>query len=162
MMIRRSIPVAAALATLVAPLPAFAQVVTTGPLQPAPTLAMPLIFVLAVVLAGLAVYRLRRYVAGPMVGLLLFAAVTVLAGVGYATSMFRSIMISGPACMRETMSPFMDHGPPTVLMSECRNMISILAIQSSCTMFTQMPQPPCSVGQTLANGQACTLPNCPD
>src|SRR5512140_2447482 len=88
MTLRRSLPVTAALATLVAPLAAFAQFagsVTTDPVgQPAPTLGMPLIFLLAVALAGVAGYSLRRGVATPVVALVLVAGVTVLAGLGYA------------------------------------------------------------------------------
>lgn len=158
-MIRRSIPVAAAVAVLAAPLTAsaiFTGQVTTGPAAQAPTLTMPLLFLLAAVLAGVAAYRLGR-AAGPIVGLALVAAVTFAAGLGYADN-WTGIMIGGADCARQTTNSFDPSGPPMVLMSNCPNPIFILDIQLSC-VDPPTPQA-CVVGGTLANGEVCVLPSC--
>jgi apolipoprotein N-acyltransferase len=170
MMRRRSIHLAAGLATLVAPLAALAQIptgsVTTDPVQQAPALGMSVIVVLAVAMAGVGVYRLRRTVAGRIVGFVLVAAATVLAGLVYAVAP-ATIMISGADCTMRTTNAF-DPLEPNMLMSDCSNLIRIVDIQVSCdagmSSFNSAPTiaPPadCSVGQTLANGGACGLPSC--
>jgi len=156
-MFRRSIPVVAALATLVAPLAAFAvdtATVTTGPASAAPALTMPLILLLAVVLASVAAYRLRLTSVGRIVGTVLVAAVTA-AGLAYAGA---EITISGPECAKQTTKPF-DPILPALLVSNCPNPIHILAIQLSC-IDPPPPLQPCTVGQTLTNGESCLLPSC--
>jgi hypothetical protein len=160
-MIRRSIPVAAAVAVLAAPLTASALAtgqVTTGPAAQAPTLTMPLLFLLAAVLAGVAVYRLGR-AAGPIAGLALVAAVTMAAGLGYADNWVNTIMIGGADCARQTTNSFDPSGPTMMLMSNCPNPIHILDIRLSCS-DPPPPSPPCVVGGTLANGEVCVLPGC--
>jgi apolipoprotein N-acyltransferase len=169
MMRRRSIHVAAGLATLVAPLAAWAQIptgsVTTDPVQQAPALGMSVIVVLAVAMAGVGMYRLRRTVAGRIVGFVLIAAATVLAGLGYAV--VPPLTISGADCTKQTTSAF-DPLEPTMLMSDCSNLIRIIDIQVSCAGDMSSlnsapaidPVADCSIGQTLANGGACGLPVC--
>jgi len=173
-MVRRgTIRLAAALGTLSVPLSALAQVtgtgsVTTSPLSPAPALGMPLLLFLAVALAGVTMYRLRRVVTGPIVGLVLVAAVTALAGLGYALSMTTTIPISGADCMKRTTNAFNPAGSPANLMSNCSNMIQILDLQVSCIVAPRGtcpdapadPAPDCRLGQTLANGDVCRLPSC--
>jgi len=164
---RRRIDVVAAVAALVVPLPALAQgavnLVTTGPIQQAPALGMPLLFLLAVALAGLAMYRLRHGVPSRIMAVGFVVAMTVLAGLGYA--MMPTITISGGDCMRRTTNPY-DLFEHTYLMSACPNMIRILEIQFGCTPSQPSPGsqslaiPECEVGQTLANGDECMLPTC--
>jgi hypothetical protein len=173
---RRSIQIAAGLGTLVAPLATWAQAttsgfVTTGPLRaPAPALGMPLIVMLAVALAGVAMYRLRRTVGGLVVGFVL-VAVTVLAGLGYAIMPPLPITISGADCMKATVNVFDPSTEPTTLMSACPNPIQIVDIQISCgrDVFLNSETntsgaidmfPLCKKGQILANGDACDLPTC--
>ena len=166
MTLRRSIPVAAVLATLTGPHAAFAQLpsgtVTTGPASAAPALTMPLIFLLAVALAGFAVYRMPRATAGTVTGLVLAAAVLV-AGLGYAKP--ATIMITGSDCAKLTTNTFGASGASAMLMSDCQNVIRILDIQLMCTErsrnesslpFLEL----CRVGQTLAKGESCALPIC--
>jgi hypothetical protein len=126
---------------------------------------MAVMVVLAVAMAGVGIYRLRRTVVGPIVGFVLVAAVTVLAGLGYA--FVPTITISGADCTKRTTSTF-DPLEPTTLMSDCPNLIRILDIHVSCgagdLLFNSQSNgvtvPDCSVGQTLANGGACRLPVC--
>jgi hypothetical protein len=168
-MLRRLLPVSATLAMLVAPLAAMAQVtgsVTTDPVRLAPTLGLPLIFLLAVVLAGIAVSRLRRTAAGPIARVVLIAGVTVLAGLGYAG--VTPITISGADCTKQTVHAFDPSGSPMTLMSECQNPITIVDITTSCRKGPIFPNAPtgtttlsaCEIGQTLANGDDCRLPTC--
>lgn len=141
--------------------------VTTDPVHLAPTLGLPLIFLLAVALAAVAVYRLRPAAAGPIAGFVLVAGLTVLAGLGYAV--IPTITISGADCTKQTISVFDPNGPATTLRSNCPNPIKIVDITSSCdtrdivfnsqTGTTTLAS--CEIGQTLANGDACSLPNCP-
>lgn len=176
MMRRRLIQIAAGLGTLVAPLAVWAQVttsgsVTTGPLRaPAPAFGMPLIVMLAVALGGVALYRLRRTVGAPLVGLIV--AATVLAGLGYAMLPPQPITISGADCTKVTVNGFDPSAEPTTLMSACPNPIEILDIQFSCAPPDVFPNsdtnasgavdmlPLCKKGQVLANGDACELPTC--
>jgi len=167
-MVRRSVVVAAALATLAVPFAAFAQpvtgTVTTGPASAAPVLAMPLIFLLAVTLAGVAAYRMRRRIPGRVVGLVLAAAVVAMAGLGYAKP--ATIMIMGSECAMQTTKMFFASGAPAILMSDCQNAIHILDIQLTCPPDARNESAlpfmalPCSVGQTLAQGESCPLPIC--
>lgn len=169
---RRSIHAAAAFAALVAPLTALAQAptgsVTTAPIHNVPALGMSLFVMLALALAGLGIYRLRRTVSRRTVAIALVAAVTVLAGLGYAgaTSI---ITITGADCMKQTVSlfnPLMD----TTVISNCTNRIQVLDIQVSCgagdvTAETDINSAAngvhvCSVGEVLADGDSCRLPIC--
>ena len=153
---RRSTPVVAAMATLVAPVTAFAQglngTVTTGPAQHAPTLTLPLIALLAIALGVVALRRLR--VRGPIVGLILVAA---LLGVGSAF-VSTTITITGAQCTMQTTNMF-DSSVPTTLMSKCADGIHIISIEVPCS-GGPVAGPPCTVGETLADGQSCTLPLC--
>ncbi len=165
MMHRRSIHAAAALTTLVAPLAALAQgptgTVTTDPAHQAPALGMPLLVVLVIAIAGFAMYRLRRPAVRPIVGLILFAGVAMLAGLGYAG--FVGVTISGGECTQRTVSPF-EAVISAELMSQCPNPIQIVAIDLSCPgPFAPTPPnvPDCSIGQVLFNGDKCSLPACP-
>jgi hypothetical protein len=130
---------------------------------------MSVIVVLAVAMAGVGMYRLRRTVAGRTAGVVLIAAATVLAGLAYANGTKITITISGADCAKRTVSAF-SPDESTKLMSDCPNLIRIVDIQASCdgdmspliTVPNVVPPPDCSVGQTLANGAACKLPVCPD
>ncbi len=162
---RRANQIAVAVASLVAPLTAFAQVrtgtVTTDPVRQAPALGMPLLVVLVVAIAGFAMYRLRRPSMKPIVGLVLFAAVAMLAGSSDAGT---GVTISGAECTQRTVSPF----PAFLsvqLMSQCPNPIQIVAIDLSCGQpgapNTDVPiVPDCTLNQILSNGDRCTLPSC--
>ena len=155
MMIRRAIPAAAVLAMLISPLTAhavFMGTVTTEPAQQAPALTLPLIAVLAIALAAIAAYRLRA--AGTFVGLILLAAVTGLAGIGYATL---GLTVSGGECGKKITQPFLQG---QTLTNECPTGILILAINLDCNGDPPAPSNPCRVGETLASGQTCTLPHC--
>jgi hypothetical protein len=171
----RAIDVAAGVGLLVAPLAALAQpetgAVTTSPLpQQAPALGMPLLAILAVALTAITVYRLRRAAAGRIVGLGLVAAMTVLAGIGYAV--MQTITITGADCAKQTVSPFFPLEGETLLTSECPNLIRIVDIQDSCDGSVVSPNAEtgmgsaandvaeCSIGQILANGNTCALPGC--
>jgi hypothetical protein len=166
---RRSIHLAAALATLLAPLAALAQgltgSVTTDPVGQAPALGLSVIVGLAVAMAGVGIYRLRRTGAGRTAGFVLVAAATVLAGLAYALAI--TLTISGADCAKRTVSAF-SLDEPTKLMSDCPNLIRIVDIQGSCgihvmpfdSAFDTDTVADCSVGQTLANGDACLLPSC--
>ncbi|HVN84684.1 MAG TPA: hypothetical protein VMW17_07555 [Candidatus Binatia bacterium] len=147
---RGSIAVIAA--AVIAPLAVHAQqttgTVTIGPTQQAPTLSFSLIALLAVALAGVALYRLR--VRGPIIALVL---IVVLAATGYAR--LAMIRITGGECAMETMHMFL---PGQMVMCECSNGIRILDIQLACDI--NRPPNPCMVGEVLMNGQSCTLPEC--
>jgi hypothetical protein len=172
MMRRRSIHLAAALATLLAPLAALAQgltgSVTTDPVGQAPALGMSVIVGLAVAMAGVGIYRLRRTVAGRTAGFVLIAAATVLAGLAYANGTKITITISGADCAKRTVSAF-SPDESTKLMSDCPNLIRIVDIQALCDIHVMPfdsaldtdPVADCSVGLTLAHGDACRLPGCP-
>jgi hypothetical protein len=166
MMLRRSLPVTAALATFVAPLAALADptgTVTTDPVHLAPTLGLPLLVVLAIALAGITVFRLRRAAVGPIAAVVLVAGVIALAGLAYAIN---TIVISGADCMRQTVSVF-DPGGSTALRSDCpNNSIRIIDIQTSCGGVNHLSTAPtgittfapCEIGLTLAHGDECELP----
>ncbi len=165
MMRRRANQIAVAAASLVAPLTAFAQgptgTVTTDPIHQAPALGMPLLVVFVVAIAGFAMYRLRQPSMRPIVGVVLFAAVAMLAGASDAGT---GVIIRGAECTQQTVSPF----PAFVrvqLMSQCPNLIQIVAIDLSCGQpvapNTDVPvAPDCVLNQILSNGDRCTLPIC--
>ncbi len=119
---------------------------------------------LAVAMAGAAMYRLRRTGVGPMVGAMLFATLTALAGLGYAGSFV--VTISGAECVQQTTSPF-NPLDPFRLMSDCPNPIQIIDIQVSCGGDNSPNTGPnvdgildCTVGEILVKGAACRLPEC--
>jgi apolipoprotein N-acyltransferase len=153
-----------ALATLVAPLAAVAQVpndnVTTAPLAAyAPVMGMPLLLLLAVVLAGVAAYRLRR-AAGPAIAALGFvAALTVLASLGYATMVMTILPVQGAQCGVPTTQPFNPMGG-TTLVSHCPNAIRIISIHLETSCMFGMGLNPCQVNQILVNNESCSLPLC--
>ena len=167
MMRRKSRLVAVSLAALLAPVMALGQVppgsVTTSPVNQAPAMGAPVLVLLAVVLAGVAVYRLRR--AATVVALV--TAVTLLAALGSAVIMMSNITISGADCVQRTTNPF-DPITLTTLTSNCPTMIQIVDIQFDCGLgeiapnapTSAVPIPSCEVGQTLANGDVCRLPIC--
>jgi apolipoprotein N-acyltransferase len=169
MMRWKAIHLAVGAATLVAPLAAWGQIpmgsVTTDPVQQAPALGMSVVVALAVAMAGVGIYRLRRTGTGRIVGVVLIAAATVLAGLAYAGDGLTTLTISGADCTKRTVTAFsLDY--PTQLMSDCPNLIRIVDIQASCDgVMGPLSTVPnviveCSVGQTLAKGDACRLPGC--
>ena len=173
MMRRRSIHVAAAFGVLGVPLPAWADPtgsVTTGPIQQAPALGIPVLVLLAVALTAITVYRLRRTGGRRMVGLGLVATVTLLAGIGHA--IIPIITITGMDCAKQTVSVFDPLAGETLLTSDCPNPIRIVDIQVSCNEKVVAPGAQtgiggaandvveCSIGQVLANGNTCSLPGC--
>ena len=172
MRLRRLIPIAGALATLVAPLTAAAQgmmgSVTTAPVgQPAPALGMPLLFLLAVVLAGVGVYRMR--ISAPSsIAMVVLAGVIAVAGLGYADG--TALVIRDANCMMRKTATF-PLNSFSHLMSECSNPIMIVALDYTCASGdvaanTVCPSgivdmlPTCQVGQVLALNESCELPNC--
>ncbi len=169
MMRRRSIDVAAASVILVAPVVALAQgptgSVTTTPVHQAPALGMWVLVALAVAMAGAAMYRLRRTGAGAMVGAILFATLTALAGLGYATG-FIVITVDGADCVQQATQTF-NPIDAYKLMSDCPNPIQIVDIEVSCggdNSPNSSPNidgiPDCTVGEILWKGAACRLPEC--
>ena len=168
MIIRRLPEVVVALVTLVAPLAALAQAtdgsVTTVPLALAPAMGTRVLILLAVVLAGVAAYFLRR-ASGRVAAVIGFVAVlTGLAGLGYAVPMINMIKVQGSQCGMQTTQMFMPM-TPTALKSFCPNAIQIVSIQGAmCYGDSLGPAPvllaPCSVGQVLADGEECLL-SCP-
>jgi hypothetical protein len=126
---------------------------------------MSVIVALAVAMAGVGVYRLRRTVAGRIVGFVLIAAATVLVGLAYAGGL--PLTIKDADCTKQTTSTFNPLDANT-LMSGCPNLIRIVDIQVSCdgdmsslnSAANVGTLPDCGVGQTLANGAGCILPVC--
>lgn len=166
MRIHRSLLVAGALAALVSPMAAFAQTVTTDPLaQAAPALSFPLLVVAAMALIGLGVYSTRTRAGRGIVGFTLVAGLSLITGVIYANS---GVIIDGAECKKETVSPYDSSALDVTLTSLCPNRIKIVAIDPDCGMLITPQsycvgvqlQPPCTVGQILANGDTCTLPSC--
>ena len=166
MIIRRLPEVVVALVTLVTPLAALAQgadgSVTTVPLALAPTMGIPVLVLLAVVLAGVAAYFLRR-ASGRVAAVIGFVAVlTGLTGLGYATMpMIHMIMVQGSQCGMQTTQMFMPM-TPTALKSLCPNPIQIVAIQGGMCFGDSLGSAPvfltpCRVGQVLADGEECLL-----
>jgi hypothetical protein len=170
MTIRRLPHVVVALATLVAPLAVLAQAtdgsVTTVPLATAPVLGVPLLVLLAVVLTGAAAYFLRRTAGRAAAGVGFVATLTALAGLAYAVPMINMIMIQGGQCAMQTTQMF-NPMVRNALVSHCPNSVQVISIQlgMSCNFDrigrAAMGPAPCSVGQVLANGEECALPNCP-
>jgi Pretoxin HINT domain len=165
MMLRRLLNAVVTLATLVAPLAAVAQLVPTGSVTTAPlgaaapAMGMPLLALLAVVLAGGGAYLLRRAARGAIAKVGFVAALTALAGLGYAfIPSGITITIDGAECGMQTVHPFNPLNENT-LVSHCPNRIQIISIQGSCTFDPSGPGP-CSVGQVLADGDSCMLPTC--
>lgn len=162
MILRRLLHIIVALATLVAPLAAVAHAefigsVTTAPVivSSAPAVGMPLLALLAVMLAGGGAYLLRRAAGGAIAKVGLVAALTALAGLAYAFP--NLIPVEGAQCRMQAVQTF-DPFSLNTLVSHCPNQIRIISIQVTCE---DPPSPsPCSVGQVLANGDACTLPTC--
>lgn len=169
MRLEKSLPKVAVLVALIAPVVVHAadpmNMVTTRPLaQHAPAVGLPLIFLLAVVLAGVTVYRLRRVAVGRVIGAALIAAWIGLAGLGYAV--IDTLHINGTACMQQTASPYATM-TTTNLQNDCPNDILIVDIQFACTSDTLPDQetggasvPSCVRGNALQNGQICRLPLC--
>ena len=165
MILRRLRHVVVALATLGVPLAAVAQApggtVTTSPFggAAAPAMGMPLLALLAVVLAGGGAYLLRRAAGGAVAKVGFVAALTALAGVGYAFIFIGiTITVEGAQCRIRAVQVF-DPTADNTLVSHCPNQIQIVSIQVvPCPGFD--PPGSCSVGQVLADGDACTLPTC--
>ena len=162
MIIRRLPHAVVALATLVAPLVARAQAapngsVTTAPFAPgAPVMGLPVLALLAVVLAGVAAYFLRRATGRGVAGLAVLAVLGGLVGLGYAT--LPSITIQGAQCATSTTQVY-DAFFENTLVSHCPNPISIVSIQQTCTLVAG-PGGGCRAGQVLTNGASCNLPTC--
>jgi hypothetical protein len=112
----------------------------------------------AIAMVGIAVYRLRRAVGRRIVGLVLIVALTVLAGRAYAPLM--TIAISDTQCTNLIVSNF-DPTTPTVLTSDCPNLIQIVEIKDPCDFDGAcVAFGPCKVGMTLAKGDSCMVPTC--
>ena len=161
---RRVLQVVVAVGTLVGPLAVVAHAdlfgtVTTAPVgMPAPAMGMPLLVLLAVLLAGAGAYLLRRTGGGVIAKVAVVAALAALAGLAYANGGMGTIYtVAGPDCGIAKTFTFDPLGP-NELLSNCPNPIRIIAIQLDCNA----PDPPgeCTVGQVLSNGQFCTLPEC--
>jgi len=159
MRLRRLLQVAVVSTALVSPLVAFAATVTTAPLgQQAPALTMPLLVALALALIGIGAYSLRTRSVGVVAGLALVAGLSVLAGLCYANG---GIFVQGPQCDVQTTQSYPNIEGET-LTSLCPNQIQIVALECNDMHGSQAAVPPssCTVGQTLSNGQVCTLPAC--
>ncbi|MFI5399147.1 MAG: hypothetical protein ACHQ9S_26755 [Candidatus Binatia bacterium] len=162
MRLRRSLQVAVAAAVLVSPLAAFAQVlgsVTTDRVgQPAPALMMPMLVALAIALIGLGAYSLRARSGRAVAGFALVAGLSLLAGLSYANG---SVVIQGADCNTRTTHTYPSSFAET-LTSLCPNLIRIVAIDCNGAPGAVFgdPLPSCTVGQTLTNGEACSLPIC--
>src|SRR4029077_20804807 len=92
------------------------------------------------------------------------AVFIALAAFAYATGVV--ITVSGADCVKVTTNAF-DPSVVSVLKSECPNLIQILDIQLSCAAAGGLApeqiaavNAPCAVGETLADGHSCELPNC--
>jgi len=147
------------LATVFGPFTAVAHAeffgtVTTAPVSVAgaPAMGMPMLAVLAVVLAVGGGYMLRRTRGGAIAKVALIAALTALAGLTYATD---GVVIEGADCGMQTVHQFV---PLHTLLSNCTNPIRIIDIQLDCQALD--PPGDCTVGQVLTNGDSCTLPHC--
>lgn len=158
---RRLPHVAVALATLVAPLAAFAQPlppgsVATAPLVAAvPAMGMPLLILLTVVLAGGGAYFLRRAAGGVIAAVGLVVVLTALAGLAYAPP--PTVRVEGAQCGMRTAQDFFPNG---LLLSQCSNRIQIISIQLSCPSREIPLGGTCSEGQVLAYNGSCILPEC--
>jgi hypothetical protein len=159
MLSRRVLQVGVALAALLGPFAVVAHAelfgtVTTAPnvVAGAPAMGMPMVALLAVLLAGGGAYMLRRTRSGAIAKVALIAALTALAGLTYATD---GVLIEGADCGMQTVHQFI---PGHTLLSNCTNPIRIIDIQLDC--FAQDPPGQCRVGQVLTTGQSCTLPMC--
>ena len=156
--------VAVALATFVAPLAAIAQVpndyVTTAPLAAsAPVMGIPLLLLLAVALAGIAAYRLRRTAGRAIAALGFVAVLTVLAGLGYATTVMTMLTVQGAQCGMPTSQTFNPMGA-TTLVSHCPNPIRIVTIHLETSCMFSMVLDPCQMNQVLTDNESCSLPGC--
>ncbi|HVO25986.1 MAG TPA: midcut-by-XrtH protein [Candidatus Margulisiibacteriota bacterium] len=149
--------------TLLTPFAASAATVTTVPVGPAaPALGTTMLVLLAVALTVGAVCVLRRKAARVASTLALVAAVIGLAGLAYAG--FATVTVSGGQCTMRT-TQIWNALNPTLLENQCGNELLIEAIDlTSCTddLGTAAPDlfPFCVVGQTLAAGASCELPQC--
>jgi hypothetical protein len=164
-MLRRWLSIVPALILLASGRMVFAQLpagsVTTGPLaQSAPIGGTPLMLLLVIALLGLAVYRLRR----PAARFVALAVFIALAAFAYATGVV--ITVNGADCVKVTTNAF-DPLVMSTLKSECPNPIQILDVRLSCGAAANLAaeqsaavNPPCTVGETLADGGSCELPNC--
>jgi len=135
--------------------------VTTSPFGSAPVLALPLLLLLAIVLAGITIFRLRRRGAAPVAIVAVGAALLVMAGVTYATVPI--IVLSDVACNARVTNSY----TPTTLTevtNHCINPVKIVDITFSCnalpdTVTGEIPSL-CEIGQTLNPGSTCRLPEC--
>ena len=161
MRFRRLVPVAVAAATLVSPLAAFAASVTTDPIgQAAPALTTPMLGVLAIVLIGLGIYRIRTHATGTLTGLALLIGLSLLAGVSYATI---GVVVKDAQCTMRTTQTYSDGG--STLTSLCPNPIEIVAIVCKTPIEPDVvgdipTLPTCTVGEILATNDACRLLGC--
>jgi hypothetical protein len=120
---------------------------------------MPLLALLVVVLACSGVYFLRRTAGGTIAKMGFVAALTAMAGLGYAILVIGvTIPVEGIQCMRQTVQTF-DPTAENTLVSHCPNQIQIVSIHVDPCPGVDPPGS-CSVGQVLADGDACTLPTC--
>jgi hypothetical protein len=116
---------------------------------------------LAIALIGLGAYSLRARSGRAVAGLALIAGLSLLAGLSYANG---SVVIEGADCNTRTIHTYFSSSAEP-LTSLCPNLIRIVAIDpchgAPAAVFGD-PLPSCTVGQTLTNGEACSLPVCID
>jgi hypothetical protein len=166
MMFRRSQQIAAVVAGTLVPLTVSAQngaSVTVAPLgTAAPAAGLPLLGLLALLLAIVAVTLLRRDRTAVRFATVLFT-VAMVAGVGY--SLMANVVVSGDECGQVTVKPY-DRFADLNLESECANPIQIIDLEIECngihkeTLVEGQPLPDCQVGLVLNFEEACILPSC--
>jgi len=167
MMARRTSILTVAVAILGNPLAALAVPtgsVTTAPIASAPAIALPLLLLLAVVLTGITVYRLRATSVPKILAVLGIAAALASIGITYAVPT-ATITISDGNCYRTVTNPY-DPTDFTVVTNHCINPIKIVNVSFSCNevnasgVVTGEIPVLCTEGLVLAPNAFCHLPQC--
>ena len=163
MKVRGSLYVGTVGTILLTPFAASAATVTTVPVGPAaPALGTTMLVLLAVALTVGAVCVLRRKAARVASTVAVVVAVSGLAGLAFAG--FFTVTVSGGQCTMRT-TQIWNALNPALLENQCGNGLLIEAIDlTSCTDDLRTAAadmfPSCVVGQTLAAGASCELPQC--
>jgi hypothetical protein len=145
--------------------------VTTSPLtQPAPTLGLPALVLLAALLAVVAGRWLRLAPKG-IAGLALLVVMTS-AGVGIASGAYE-VVVDGEECLEVTVHPYDSYGPQYTLRNACANPVEVDALAPNCDVCETLPGTACedvtilvspvnacTVGTVLASNEVCFLPYC--
>lgn len=158
---RRVFQVAVALAMLTGPLAAVAHAFVTGTVTTAPVAAaapaigVPMLVVVVVLLAAVGGYGLRRTHGGVIAKIGFAVALSVAAGLAYATN--AGIIIEGADCGMTAAHQY-DGSMTHPLVNSCPNAIRIVSIDLDCIL--DPPPSPCSEGLVLAPGASCGLPFC--